>query len=89
MHLHFIGPLTLKGPGFFDYLKSGGGGGGGRILPPLGSRDLGRGATKNSEIWHVRRVIRYERADEFAILKIKSVFELCKFMLIICMFSYV
>ena len=44
-----------------------GGGGGARIPPP--PQDLGRGATKNSEIWHVSR---YERADEIAILKIKA-----------------
>ena len=42
---------------------------GGRIPPP--PSDLGRRAAKNSEIWHVRRVSRYERADEIAILKIK------------------
>ena len=39
-----------------------------------GGADLGRGATKNSEIWHVRRVSQYERADEIAILKIKAFF---------------
>ena len=61
--------LTLKGPGFFVYLKSGGGGGG-RIPPP--PSDLGRGATKNSEIWHVRRVHQYARADKIAMLKIKQ-----------------
>ena len=55
--------LTLKGPGFFVYLTAGGGGGGFRPPPP----DLGRGATKNSEIWHVRRVSQYERADEIVI----------------------
>ena len=62
--------LTLKGRGFFVYLTAGGGGGGGRAdsAPPS---DLGRGATKNSDIWHVRRVSRYERADEISILKIK------------------
>ena len=59
--------LTLKGPGFFVYLKSGGG----RIPPPPPS-DLGRGATKNSEIWHIRRVGQYERADKISILKIKA-----------------
>ena len=57
-------PLTLKGPGFFVYLKSGGGGGGGGISPAE--------RRKNSEIWHVRSVSRYERADEIAILKIKA-----------------
>ena len=60
--------LTLKGPGFFVYLKSGGG----RIPPP--PSDLGRGATKNSEIWHVRRVHQYARADKIAMLKIKPFF---------------
>ena len=58
--------LTLKGPSFFVYLKSGGGGGGGA--------DLGRRATKNSEIWHVRRVHQYARADKIAMLKIKPFF---------------
>ena len=66
MHLHCIGPLTLKGPGFYVYLKSGGGG----FRPP--PPDLGRGATKKSEIWHVRRVSQYARADEIAMLKIKA-----------------
>ena len=65
----------LKGPGFFVYLKSGGGGGGGGggadSAPPS---DLGRGATKNSEIWHVRRVHQYARADKIAMLKIKPFF---------------
>ena len=61
--------LTLKGPGFFVYLKSGGRGGGADSAPPS---DLGRGAMKKSEIWHVRRVSQYERADEIAILKIKA-----------------
>ena len=61
--------LTLKGPGFFVYLKSGGGGG---FRPP--PSDLGRGATKNSEIWHVRRVHQYARADKIAMLKIKPFF---------------
>ena len=74
--------LTLKGWGFFVYLKAGG-----RIPPPPPS-DLGRGATKNSEIWHVRRASQYDVLTKLQILKIKSVFELCKFMLIICMFSY-
>ena len=68
--------LTLKGPGFFVYLKSGGGG-----RPP--PSDLGRGATKNSEIWHVRRVSQYERADEIAILKIKAFLNYANLFLII------
>ena len=55
--ISFKSPLTLKGPGFFVYLKSG---------------DLGRGATKNSEIWHICRVGQYERADKISILKIKA-----------------
>ena len=59
--------LTLKGPGFFVYLKSGGGGG---FRPP--PSDLGRGLAKNSEIWHVRRVGQYARADKIAMLKIKA-----------------
>ena len=41
-----------------------------RIPPP--PSDLGHGATKNSEIWHVRRVSQYECADKIAILKIKA-----------------
>ena len=68
--------VNPKRAGLFGYLKSGGGGGGGggggfRRPPPS---DLGRGAAKNSEIWHVRRVSRYERADKIAILKIKAFF---------------
>ena len=56
--------VNPKRSGFFVYLKSGGGGGGGGggATPS----DLGRGAHKNSEIWHVRRVSQYERADEIA-----------------------
>ena len=42
--------LTLKGPGFFVYLTAGGGGVDSAPPPPPPS-DLGRGATKNSEIW--------------------------------------
>ena len=60
--------LTLKGPGFFVYLKSGGGA---DSAPPS---DLGRGAAKNSEIWHERRVSQYARADKIAMLKIKAFF---------------
>ena len=63
--------LTLKGSFFFLSISwPGGGGGGGGFRPP--PSDLGRGATKNSEIWHVRRVSQYERADKIAILKIKA-----------------
>ena len=58
--------LTLKGPGFFVYLKSGGG------ADSTSPSDLGRGATKSSEIWHVRRVSQYARADKIAMLKIKA-----------------
>ena len=43
----------------------------GRIRPPP-PLDLGRGAVKNSEIWHARRVSQYERADEISIPKIKA-----------------
>ena len=46
-------------------------GGGADSAPPPPS-DLGRGATKNSEIWHIRRVGQYERADTISILKIKA-----------------
>ena len=68
--LLYLTSLTLKGPGFFVYLKSGvGGGGGGDSAPPS---DLGHGVTKHSEIWHVRRVSWYEHADKIAILKIKA-----------------
>ena len=59
--------LTLKKPGLLTPSHSRGG----RIPPPPPS-DLGRGATKNSEIRHVRRVSQYERADKIAILKIKA-----------------
>ena len=67
---HFIHLLllTLKGPGFFVYLKSGGGA---DSAPPS---DLGRRAPKNSEIWHVRRVQQYARADKIAMLLIKPFF---------------
>ena len=63
--------LTLKEPGSFDPISQPGGegGGGGDSAPPS---DLGRGATKNYEIRHVRRVSQYERADKIAILKIKA-----------------
>ena len=63
--------LTLKEPGLLTPSHSRGGGGGGRFRPPPPS-DLGRGATKNYEIRHVRRVSQYERADKIAILKIKA-----------------
>ena len=46
--------------------------GGADSAPPS---DLGRGATKNSEIWHIRRVGQYERADKILILKIKAFFK--------------
>ena len=45
--------------------------GGADSAPPS---DLSRGATKNSEIWHVRRVHQYARADKIAMLKIKPFF---------------
>ena len=68
-------PLTLKGPGFFVYFKSGGGGG--ADFPPPPPSDLGRGATKNSEIWHVRRVytnvltkLQYWKLKHFWIMQI-------------------
>ena len=60
--------LNPKEAGSFDPISQPGGGGGG-IPPPS---DLDRGATKNSEIRHVRRVSQYERADKIAILKIKA-----------------
>ena len=41
----------------------------GFFVPPS---DLGCGAAKNSEIWHVRRVSQYARADKIAMLKIKA-----------------
>ena len=62
--------INPKEAGSFDPISQPGGGGGGRIPPP--PSDLGRGATKNSEIRHVRRVSQYERADKIAILKIKA-----------------
>ena len=52
--------LTLKKPGLLTPSHSWGGG----FRPPS---DLGRGATKNSEIRHVRRFSQYERADKIAI----------------------
>ena len=69
------GLFNPKRAGLFSLdLKSGGGGAGGIPPPPPPPSDLGRGATKNSEIWHVRRVSQYKRADEIAILKIKAFF---------------
>ena len=62
LYLYTYWSLTLKGPGLFVYLKSGGGA---DSAPP--PSDLGHGATKNSQILHVRRVSRYERADKIAI----------------------
>ena len=61
--------LTLKEPGLLTPSHSRGGGGADSAPPPS---DLGRGATKNYEIRHVRRVSQYERADKIAILKIKA-----------------
>ena len=61
--------INPKEAGYFDPISQPGGGGGGQIPPPS---DLGRGATKNSEIRHVRRVSQYKRADKIAILKIKA-----------------
>ena len=61
-----------KEAGSFDPISQPGGGGGGDSPPPPPPSDLGRGATKNSEIRHVRRVSQYERADKIAILKIKA-----------------
>ena len=60
--------LTLKGPGFFVYLKSGGGG----FRPPPPPQMPVAERRKNSEIWHVRRVSQYAHADEIAMLKIKA-----------------
>ena len=63
-----------KRAGLFLSISSPGGGGVGGwadSAPPPPS-DLGRGATKNSEIWHLRRVSQYARADEIAMLKIKA-----------------
>ena len=54
--------LSLIRPGFFYYLKLGGGGGG-------ADSDLGHGAMKNSEIWHIHRVSQYKLAEEISILK--------------------
>ena len=72
--------LTLKGPGFFVYFMTGGGGGADSAPPS----DLGRGAPKNSEIWHVRRVSQDQRADKISIVKIKAFFNYANLMLIIC-----
>ena len=63
VQIHF----NPKGAGSFDPISQPGGGA--DSAPPS---DLGRGATKNYEIQHVRRVSQYERADKIAILKIKA-----------------
>ena len=55
--------------------------------PPPPS-DLGRGAMTNCVIWHVRKPCRDEEFREISILKIKAVFKLCKFMLILCVCLY-
>ena len=39
-----------------------------------GGCQISAAVTKNSEIWHVRRVHQYTRADEIAMLKIKPFF---------------
>ena len=70
--------LTLKGPGFFGLSQ---------VRPPP-PPDLGRGEMKNSEIWHVRRVSQYQRADEISILIIKAFLNYANLCLFICMFSY-
>ena len=63
--------INPKRAGLFCLSQVRGGGGGGGFRPPPPS-DLGRRATKNSEIWHIRRVGQYERADKISILKIKA-----------------
>ena len=50
--------------------------------------DLGRGAAKNYVIWHIRKPCRDEQSREISIPKIKAVFKLCKFMLILCICLY-
>ena len=87
--INCVDSFNPKRAGLFWLSQVQGGGGGGLILPPL---DLGRRATKNSEIWHIRRVSPYERAVEIALLKKKKKkkkkIELCKYMLIICIFLF-
>ena len=59
--VHYVQPWAVS----FLSISSPGGGGGERIPPPPPPpSDLGRGATKNSEIWHVCRVSQYARADD-------------------------
>ena len=66
--------VNPKRSGLFCLSQVRGWGGGGLIPPPPPPPppDLGRGATKNSKIWHIRRVSQYERADEISILQIKA-----------------
>ena len=63
--------FNSKRSGLFcpSQVRGGGGGGGGLISQHPPPSDL---ATKNSEIWHIRRVSQHKRADEISILKIKA-----------------
>ena len=56
--------------------------------PPPPPSDLGRGAAKNYVIWHIRKPSQDELSREISIMKIKAVFKLCKFMLILCICLY-
>ena len=57
-----------KRAGSFDPISQPGGGGADSAFPS----DLGREATKNSEIRHVPRVSQYKCVDKIAVLKIKA-----------------
>ena len=56
--------------------------------PPPPPPDLSHEATKIYNIWHICRVNQYEHPDEMLILKMKVFFLLCKYMLILCIFSH-
>ena len=63
--------INPKRSGLFclSQVRGGGRGGGADSDPPS---DLSCGETKNSEIWHIRRVSQYERANKISILKITA-----------------
>ena len=71
-----------RGRAFLSISSPGGGG----FRPPLRSRP--RSDEKILKFGTYVEFSQYARADEIAMLKIKAFFELCKFMLIICMLSY-
>ena len=77
--------INPKKAGSFDPISQPEGGG---FHPPPPPSDLGRGATKILVIWHVRKPCRDEESREISTLKVKAVFKLCKFMLILCICLY-